>query len=233
MVTICSTATAQHANGSSAAVMILGQYRSAVGGGTCLQGKCISHMKNVKQAFVQVHCDLPKCGTVPNHVGGVLSCFALIALLTSMSGAAFSEVHCPTPRTSDRTLDRDERVWFGTSALSVLLPSSGEWMGMGPDRNYGDKLWWRSANFTAKSGEAPDLVVTAWMLGRPETKFKLSDVTSGYNRFGWDAILVSAHFPEPGCWVLEGVFQGTYRLTVATMVASGTSATKRAYGPRC
>ena len=179
-------------------------------------------MKSVGRACNQVGRELPTWGTLQTYFGKVLSCFTLTLLLTSMPGGAFSEEYCPTPSASDHTLDRDERVWFGTSALSVFLPSGGEWVGMGPDRNYGDKLWWRAANFTAKSGTAPDLVVTAWMLGKPETRFELPDVTSGFNRFGWDAILVGAQFPEPGCWALEGVYQGTYRLTVAIKVVDET-----------
>jgi len=101
--------------------------------------------------------------------------------------------------------------WYGTDALAVLTSSDGSWLGLGPEYDYREKLWWYSADF--QPGMESQMTVTGRRLDGDSPPARISRTTNaqGMEGGGW-SMLMLVEFPSAGCWELTGEFQGQ-RLT--------------------
>jgi hypothetical protein len=96
--------------------------------------------------------------------------------------------------------------WYGDQIFAVQLPNRGSWHGMGPTRNFRDKLFWWGAGFD--HGRESDLVVSARHLGK-DASAVISRVTGAlYDPLIGPTMLVAVEFPVSGCWEISGKYQG-------------------------
>lgn len=89
----------------------------------------------------------------------------------------------------------------------MILPTDGVWRGMGPEHDYGDKLFWWSFGFTP--GSEANLRVTANRLDDESQAASISGPGNAYadSLGGW-AMLVGVEFPSAGCWQITGEYLG-------------------------
>jgi hypothetical protein len=105
------------------------------------------------------------------------------------------------------------RIWYGSPELAVLLPSDGNWSGMGAKHHYRDKLWWWRRGYDPYEEPAPDLVIEATRLDGDSPAVRLDKATNGYGE-GWSAMLTALEFPASGCWQVNA----RYRQALLTFV---------------
>lgn len=103
--------------------------------------------------------------------------------------------------------DSPHYAWHGTEELAVYIPRDGNWVGMGPDRDYGDKSWWWQEGYDARKDPTPNLIITANRLDEPSETITVDNATSGYNE-SWNAMLIGMRFPSAGCWEVIGSYGG-------------------------
>lgn len=146
---------------------------------------------------------------------GVPGRCALIAIGFCSAAPAAAEPGCPVtdpttsavdvPWTERHHLEHD-RVWYGSEALAVLLSPDGNWHGMGPDHDYGDKLWLWSADWDRDAEPEPALTVVAVGLRDPSLTSEADAATHGYSDY-WEAMLTGLGFPAPGCWEVHARYR--------------------------
>ena len=100
-------------------------------------------------------------------------------------------------------------AWYGSDALSVLIPKNGKWTGMGPEHNYRDKQWWWSADYDGRTDQNLGLIVTGRRIDDPSIAADISEATAG-SRDDWPGpvMLVAVEFPTVGCWEIRGEYRG-------------------------
>jgi len=117
--------------------------------------------------------------------------------VTTESLVEFAE---PSPSTG-------ESFWYGSELLAVRLNRSGRWGGMGPERDYGDKLFWWRQGYSGHLEPQPELVVTARRLAGAAPAVSASRATNArHGDFGGWAMLVGLGFPAAGCWEVTGTY---------------------------
>ena len=109
-----------------------------------------------------------------------------------------------------------DSIWFGSKSLAVLLPSDGIWRGMGPDQNFGNKLWFWSEDWNAHEELRPELKVYARELNDETLKSEATSATHGYGH-DWKAMLTGLGFPAPGCWEVTAFYRHA-KVTFTTLV---------------
>ena len=90
------------------------------------------------------------------------------------------------------------RAWYGSPRLAALLPANGNWVGMGPERTYGDKFWWWRSGYNAHEEPMPNLVVSATLLDRTGPNVEVRNATYAFGD-GWQSLLVGMEFPSASC----------------------------------
>jgi len=99
------------------------------------------------------------------------------------------------------------RSWFGSESLAVAIPANGVWRGMGPDRDFFDKLFWLVGGF--QPGLESDFSLTGRHLYDDSIKPIIGDAgNASHEDFGGWSILVGVGFPRSGCWELTGTYLG-------------------------
>lgn len=119
------------------------------------------------------------------------------------------------------TEEGSDRAWYGSASLAAFVPTDGIWKGMGPERNYGDKFWWRRAGYDAHEEAQPKLSIFALRLDGPALVVEIAQATNAYGG-GSSVMLVGMEFPTHGCWMLWGTYkppqQRAQQLTVVVFV---------------
>jgi len=142
--------------------------------------------------------------SIPQFVVGS----AVIMLAILYANPVVAQPGCPVtdPTTSkvevpweERNHLEHDRVWYGSESLAVLLAPDGKWHGMGPEENYGNKLWLWSVDWDRRSETRPDLTVFARALHDQSVTSQSGKATHGFAHY-WEAMLTGLGFPEPGCW---------------------------------
>ena len=107
-------------------------------------------------------------------------------------------------------------AWYGSEKLAVVLPKDGLWRGMGPEKNYRDKLFWWSRGF--KPGSESELTVSARRLDADSSPATISKPSNASSKSlgGW-TMLVMVEFPSAGCWEITGKYLG-HELTAVVEV---------------
>ncbi len=97
--------------------------------------------------------------------------------------------------------------WYGTEKLAVQLPARGKWRGLGPTRNFRNKLFLWSKGFEA--GAEKKLKVTGVRLDGDSPPAVISKPTNAYAKSlgGW-TMLVLVELPTAGCWQITGEYMG-------------------------
>ena len=145
----------------------------------------------------------------------------LALVLIAFSTLAEAETNCPVSLPEATLLGQDapsSLEWFGSDSLAVRLPKDRIWRGMGPERDFSDKLFWLAAGF--RPGMEGDFSVTGRKLDE-ETSLRpiVSGVTNArHDDFGGWTVLTALGFPEAGCWEVTGSFKGQH-LTFVVRVA--------------
>jgi len=142
------------------------------------------------------------------------------------------DTHTPPPVievTSAFTSDADNRVcpvsipntlllgqnapsqlqWYGSDTMAAALPRDGVWRGMGPERNYANKLFWLVAAF--EPGLESEFSLTGHLLNSDDSMAApiVSGVTNAHHQsFGGWTVLTGLGFPSKGCWEVTGSFRG-------------------------
>jgi hypothetical protein len=135
----------------------------------------------------------------------------LVTALAWASPAGAEELaNCPTTVPSADLLGKpfpSSDRWYGSETLAVILRPDGIWRGMGPERNYRDKLFWWSLGF--KPGMESSLEVSARKLGDPSAQADISRSTNAHSPSlgGW-TMLVGVELPSAGCWEITGRYLG-------------------------
>lgn len=143
-----------------------------------------------------------------------ISCLSLFILWSSASASLGTVATCPVSVSSTPSIDGPfdppaNFAWFGSNALSALIPSSGTWTGMGTDHNYRDKLWWWSEDYDGRSDQNLGLIVTGRRWDDDSVVADVSQATAG-SRTDWrgPVMLVGVEFPTTGCWEVRGEYRG-------------------------
>lgn len=99
--------------------------------------------------------------------------------------------------------------WYGSTKLAVAIPKNGIWIGMGPEKNYGDKFWWWSDGYSINDYLKETLNLTVKKLNGNRESFALSSEL-GAQTGGVDLMLIGINFPSKGCWQIEGTYKDQY-----------------------
>lgn len=148
----------------------------------------------------------------------------LALVLVALSPVAKAEANCPVslPETMLPGQEAPSSLqWFGSDALAVLLPQDGVWRGMGPDRDFFDKLFWLAAGF--QPGMEGDFSVTGRKLGDDGASLRplVSGVTNArHDDFGGWTVLTGLGFPQAGCWEVTGSFKGQHLTFIVQVVVA-------------
>jgi hypothetical protein len=118
---------------------------------------------------------------------------------------------CPKTIPSSQLLGKPfpkSENWYGNELLAVMLPPDGIWIGMGPERDYRNKLFWWSYGF--KPGSESNLLVTGRRVDGEGAPARISKATNAHDESlgGW-AMLVMVELPSAGCWEITGEYLGT------------------------
>ena len=145
-----------------------------------------------------------------------LGAIGWIVLLGFPASGAAAERSSPCPTTvaparafAEPSPSSANRFWYGSEALAVLLDRSGTWQGMGPKRNYRNKLFWWRQGYIGATEQRPELIVSGRKLDFEAAPANVSRATNAYHRdFGGWAMLVMVEFPASGCWEVTGQYKG-------------------------
>jgi hypothetical protein len=110
----------------------------------------------------------------------------------------------------------DVQFWLGSAGLWTALPTSGSWSQLAR----GEKFWWWSELYGEEdvlTDMAPDLSVSARRLDASAPTYLATEATNGFHPSFNQAMLVGVTLPSPGCWQIEGEFQGS-RLSLIVWV---------------
>ena len=149
----------------------------------------------------------------------------LVLFMLNASPLASADPSCPVSVPEAHLLGQSAPSplkWFGSDSLAVLLPHDGVWRGMGPDRNFSDKLFWLVAGF--QPGMEDDFSVTGRMLdddGALLRPLVAGATNARHDDFGGWTILTGLGFPATGCWQLTGSFKGQELTFVVRVVDTG------------
>ncbi|MEM7430776.1 MAG: hypothetical protein AAF351_02435 [Pseudomonadota bacterium] len=147
--------------------------------------------------------------------------FALIAIAAAHDATAQdSEFTCPVSIPKAQIMGQKTPAsgyWFGSDSLAALIPQDGRWHGVGPERNFGNKLFWIAAGF--KPGMEAEFDVTGRLLDRKSSLEPMFDdaTNARHDSFGGWAVLTWLGFPSTGCWEVTGSFKN-YELTFVVEV---------------
>ena len=136
----------------------------------------------------------------------------LACLLAVVPPPAKADSSCPVSIPKAKLLGQEgpsSLQWFGSDSLAVRLPADGLWRGMGPQRDYFDKLFWLAGGF--QPGMEDEFSITGHRLDDDESSLKpiVSGVTNAdHEDFGGWAVLTGLGFPAKGCWEVTGSFRG-------------------------
>ena len=156
-------------------------------------------------------------------------------LLWSASSSSASEVGCqPTdPTTAPVQVPwhgtnpiGGEVAWYGSESIAVLLPLDGVWPVMDRERNFGNKLWFWSKDWSHEEEPVPALKLEAYELADANLRGQTTPHTHGFGE-GWSAMLTGLAFPASGCWRVTAEYRGS-EVTFVTLVADATDAWTKA-----
>lgn len=137
---------------------------------------------------------------------------ALLIVLAVSPAMAGDESTCPIsiPKASLHGQETPSTLrWFGSDSLAAAIPHDGIWHGMGPERNYFNKLVWLAAGF--RPGMESEFTITGKRLDNDNDARKplVSGVTNAFHdSFGGWTIMTGLGFPTTGCWEVTGSYQG-------------------------
>ena len=153
--------------------------------------------------------------------------FVLVVSCTQGSLPLFA-AECPVTYPSDSPVYIEDDVgshdWYGSKRLAALIPVNGNWYGMGPSRDYGDKFWlWRSG-YDARSEPKPKLRVVAIKPTEPGSRVEMIGGTNALDPFGFgDVMLMGLEFPSPGCWNLRVTYNNSEDLEFVLLVGANAA----------
>ena len=159
--------------------------------------------------------------------------FNTLLLLASVVGHSAWSFECPVTKVSTENpiepwqqIDSqsnwsDQFAWHGSEELAALIPRNGQWVGMGPERDYFNKFWWWRKGFDSRNESQPDLTITATRLDEYSEPVLITNASSGINSSGWNAMLIGMSFPSQGCWKVMGSYKDT-QLTLVFAVGDGS-----------
>lgn len=135
---------------------------------------------------------------------------ALLVLSSLSATASEPTSECAVSVANALLTGRDgpsDRLWFGSESLAVAIPENGIWHGMGPERDFFDKLFWLVGGF--QPGLESDFSLTGRHLYDDLIKPIIDDAgNASHEDFGGWSILVGVGFPRTGCWELTGTYLG-------------------------
>ncbi len=136
--------------------------------------------------------------------------FAIAFLVLSSLSATADDTtsECVVSEASALLTSRDgpsDRRWFGSESLAVAIPGNGVWHGMGPERDFFDKLFWLVGG--VQPGLESDFSLTGRHLYDDSIKPIIGDAYPASDSGGW-SLLVGVGFPQSGCWELTGTYLG-------------------------
>ena len=137
----------------------------------------------------------------------------IVLLSVAVPGMAVEQaMECPKTIGSSNLLGKpfpSADSWYGSETLAVILPTNGVWTGMGPERNYGDKLFWWSRGYDGHVEPEPELEVTGRRLDAESPAAQISTANGAHadSLGGW-TMLVGVEFPVAGCWEITGKYLG-------------------------
>jgi len=153
--------------------------------------------------------------------------FPAAFLLGSM--AAVADSTCPRTVVPQRAASHPlSPNWYGSDALSALLPPDGVWPTTAPGALIAGKLFWRSANF--RPGMETNLHVTVKELtGAPVTARVSRPTNANAESLGGWTMLTGIDFPKPGCFEITGKYLGQeLKFVVETVQSEAYSSSRRA-----
>ncbi len=146
---------------------------------------------------------------------------SLAIALATLTPFANAGEGCPVSVPEAKLLGQPESSrlgWFGSDRFAVRLPRDGNWLGMGRERDFFDKLFWYVDGF--RPGMEDEFSVSGrWLdddkssstpLFEGATNAKLDDI-------GW-SVLTGLGFPAAGCWEVTGSFKGQELIFVVRVV---------------
>ena len=137
---------------------------------------------------------------------GIVITFLVLNSLSATANEPTSE--CAVSEANALLTGRDgpsNRLWFGSESLAVAIPKNGVWHGMGPERDFFDKLFWLVGGF--QPGLESDFSLTGRHLYDDSIKPIIGDAYPASDSGGW-SLLVGVSFPQSGCWELTGTYLG-------------------------